>query len=144
MSAATAKRLTTAQAWAKLNSLEDKDMTGSVIRMARVAANDYSPTFLQGMADRMAVSHFKYGDVKKAYGKRVESPLDALATLKKCLDAYAVDGNTEHLMDGANYLMIEFMEPLHPDAHFTPTDAGESVGRVKQSGAVTFKKNADL
>ena len=91
-----------------------------------VPPSEFSDSFAQGMADRMAVSFCKYGAVKDAYPSRV----DAIASLKKRLERYERDGNTEWLMDVANFAMIEFMHPRHQEAHFRPTDSKESPGRV--------------
>jgi hypothetical protein len=88
-------------------------------------ASEMNYTFLQGMADRMDVSFCRYGPVAEAYPHRV----DAIASLKDRLDRYAKTGNTEWLMDVANFAMIEFMHPRHPDAHYRPTDSKESPGR---------------
>lgn len=94
------------------------------------APTEVSRTFIQGMADRMAVSFHKYGAVKQAYPKDV----DAIASLKTRLERYLEDGNTEWLMDVANFAMIEFMLPRHPKAHYRPTDSNESPGRTKTDG----------
>ena len=104
---------------------------------AGIPATEFSEQFAQGMADRMAVSYCKYGAVAEAYPARV----DAIESLKKRLDKYAQDGNTEWLMDVANFAMIEFMHPRHPAAHFTATDSDRSPGRVWNSGAVTSAAN---
>ena len=39
------------------------------------------------------------------------------------------DGNTEHLVDAANYLMFRFMYPM-PGEGFRATGSSESVGTV--------------
>ncbi len=93
-----------------------------------VPKSEFSPEFVQGMADRMSVSYFKYGLVADAYPARV----DAIASLEKRLQKYKDTGNLEWLMDVANFAMIEFMRPKHPDAHYRPTDSKESPGRVWQ------------
>lgn len=90
-----------------------------------VPASEFSHQFVQGMADRMAVSYCKYGAVRDAYPHRV----DAIASLRKRLEKYEQTGNTEWLMDVANFAMIEFMHPRHPEAHFRATDSKESPGR---------------
>ena len=94
------------------------------------------------MYDRMAVSFFKYGPIAHGFPEKV----DAIATLRLCLDTYAKDGNTEHLIDAANYAMIEFLRPRHPTAHFKATDSGGSVGRRKadEHQTITSKHNDDL
>ena len=86
---------------------------------------EFSEKFAQGMADRMSLSYAKYGPVSEGFAKRV----DAIATLKDKLAAYERTGNTEWLMDVANYAMIEYMHPRHPEAHFRATDSRESNGR---------------
>lgn len=91
-----------------------------------VPDTEVSREFLQGMADRMGVSYCKYGAVADAYPHKV----NAMESLQARLDKYARTGNTEWLMDVANFAMIEFMRPRHPDAHYRPTDSKESPGRV--------------
>lgn len=88
--------------------------------------SEVSREFLQGMADRMAVSYCKYGAVADAYPHKVS----ARESLQVRLDKYWRTGNTEFLMDVANFAMIEFMRPSHPSAHYRPTDSRESPGRV--------------
>ena len=55
--------------------------------------------------------------------------MDALKTAELCLDAFKRDGNTEHLVDAANYLMFRFMYPM-PGEAFRATGSSESVGTV--------------
>lgn len=78
------------------------------------------------MLDRMGMSFFKYGRVAEAYPKRV----DAMKSLRLRLMKYEVTGNTEALIDAANFLMIEFMHPKHPTAHYAPEDSQASPGRI--------------
>jgi hypothetical protein len=115
--------------------------TGSIELRASAPETEYDVTFLQGMIDRMAVSFHKYGAVADGYPDRV----DAMASLKMRLDSYTETGNTEFLMDVANFAMIEFMRPRHPEAHFRPTDSDESPGRMTTSGNLNRRdKNTRL
>ncbi len=105
--------------------------------------SEFSTTFTQGMANRMAVSYHKYGLVAEAYPKKV----DAIESLKTRLKLYMEGGevkgvriqagNTEYLMDVANFAMIEFMHPKHPKAFFKATDASGSPGRNWNDGELT-------
>lgn len=104
---------------------------------AMVPDSEFSETFIQGMADRMAVSFCKYGSVSKAFPEKV----DAVATLRLRLSQYEETGNTEFLMDASNYAMIEFMRPRHAGAHYKATDSAESPGRVWVTGATTQQGN---
>lgn len=94
--------------------------------MEKAPATEVSEKFVQGMRDRMAVSYFKYGPVANAYPHKV----NALESLRMRLDKYMDTGNTEFLMDAANFAMIEFMCPSHPRAHYQPTDSDQSPGRA--------------
>lgn len=107
-----------------------------------VPGSEVSETFLKGMRDRMAMSYFKYGPVAAAYPHKV----NALESLRKRLERYEETGNTEWLMDAANFAMIEFMHPAHKRAHFKPTDAHESPGRAAYETGFegTDKSNKEL
>jgi hypothetical protein len=63
-----------------------------------VIPSEVSADFVQGMADRMAFSFYKYGPVR-------ESTSDHIASLEKRLKLYKEDGNLEWLMDAANFAM---------------------------------------
>ena len=106
---------------------------------SKVPESEFSNKFAEGMYNRMATSFFKYGKVKEAYPHKV----DAIECLKVRLDNYQKTGNTEWLMDVANFAMIEYMHPKHPKAHFIATDSDDSPGRVA-NGKLTSDKNKNL
>jgi hypothetical protein len=89
-----------------------------------------SRAFMQGMANRMATSYYKYGHVRDSFPE----PMSAIGALRDRLAQYEKTGNTEWLMDVANYAMIEYMHPRHPEAHFRATDSNESPGRIDNTG----------
>jgi hypothetical protein len=86
--------------------------------------SEISVEFIQGMVNRMTMSFFKYGPVAES------ATTDAPASCRHRLDKYAETGNTEYLMDAANFAMIEFMRPAHPQAFLAPADSDESPGRI--------------
>lgn len=100
---------------------------------------EYDAAFLQGMLDRMAVSFHKYGAVAKAYPHDVS----ALKSLEQRLAKYIETGNTEFLIDAANFSMIEFMRPSIPGAFYEPTDSDQSPGRTTTHGKATDAPNGD-
>jgi hypothetical protein len=63
--------------------------------------------FVEKMKARMLVSYYKYGPLEKAYPHKI----DALDCLVLRLTKYEDERNSEHLVDAANYAMIEFMRP---------------------------------
>lgn len=89
-------------------------------------SSEFSADFLQYMLNRMTVSYHKYGRVVDAYPDKVDAIKSLLVRLKK----YEESGNTEWLVDVANFCMIEFMRPSHANAHFQATDSTVSPGRV--------------
>lgn len=100
-------------------------------------ATEINEAFIQGMLKRMAISFCKYGAVADAYPKKV----DAIASLKLRLTRYEESGNLEDLMDLANYAMIEFGHPRHPNAHFRAEDSAASPGRAWNTGHVGQDSN---
>lgn len=125
----------------------------------KVPDSEFSVPFVQGMLDRMGMSFFKYGLVTEAYPHKVNAVRSLLLRLRAylgsslfdelCQDVSAApdtrqdktEGNTEYLMDVGNFAMIEFMRPLHPKAHFAPTDSDGSTGRVTNAGNVNQEAN---
>lgn len=108
---------------------------------SKAPQTEFSEQFLIGMRNRMAVSFYKYGPVAEAYPHRV----DAVGSLMERLRKYADDGNTEWLMDVANFAMIEFMLPRHPHAHFEGTDDDASPGRrALQTGKLDKRDNSEI
>lgn len=85
--------------------------------------SDFNQDFAKKMEARMATSYHKYGSWVKN-----RKFVDAMANVQKRIDLYNQTGNTEHLVDAANFLMMEFTLPVHPNAHFRATDTDESPG----------------
>ena len=94
--------------------------------MNDILKREYSEQFDKERKYRVEGSYHKYGPARKKFeGGRV----DAIKTAELCLEAFKKDGNTEHLIDAANYLMFRFMYP-YPGESFRPTDSKESVGTI--------------
>lgn len=102
--------------------------------------SEFSQAFVDYMKNRMAVSYAKYGPVKAAYPHKV----NAIESAQRRIEKYHETGNTEWLVDAANFLMIEFMLPSHPQAHFRGTDSNESPGRFSFAEGDTDADNSQL
>ena len=87
---------------------------------------DYNENFDRLRKNRVQVSFYKYGPASKNFG---EGRVDAYLTALRCLEAFELVHNLEHLVDAANYLMFRFSFPL-PGDYFRATDSAESVGTV--------------
>lgn len=97
--------------------------------------NDYSEQFDKKRKYRVEMSHFKYGPARENFAT---GRVDAVKSAEKCIDAFHKDGNTEHLVDAANYLMFRYMYPM-PGEYFKPTDSNESVSPV--GTPINFEKD---
>lgn len=73
--------------------------------------------FIQLMKNRLMIGHFRYG-LKVEQGARY----DTVQALQARLKLYVETGNTEYLVDLANFCMLEFQDPAHPNAHFEAGD----------------------
>lgn len=73
--------------------------------------------FLQQMLNRVAHGGYKHGGESKG-GNRNWVP-----RLKQAVKDYESTGNSERLLDVANYAMYEATLPDHPSAHFEITDS---------------------
>ena len=88
--------------------------------------NEYSTEFDKLRKSRVEVSFYKYGAARDNFGS---GRVDAIGSLELCLDKFKKTGNTEYLLDVANYAMFRYMFPL-PGEHFKATDSSESAGTV--------------
>lgn len=75
----------------------------------------HDPVFIERMINRMTVSGHKYGPVEDVYPHTAS----ALDQLRERLRFYEEDGNTEWLIDCANFCMIEAMAPSR-ETHYDP------------------------
>lgn len=105
--------------------------------LRRILSTEFSEEFVEAMRRRMVTSFYKYGPVAEGYPDRVA----ALASMRQRLDKYLETGNTEFLVDAANFLMIEFMFPSKEGAHYTPGDSDDSPGRTTRKGRVDHRGN---
>ncbi len=95
---------------------------------SEILKTEYSERFDILRKNAMETSYYKYGPLRKNYG--VYKCMYALGNLKKRLEKYEETGNTEFLVDVANFVMIKFMYSSRPGAKYTPTSTGvcETVG----------------
>lgn len=102
---------------------------------------EYSDRFDQLRRNRVEISYYKYGPARANFES---GNVQAIPTMQRCIDEYNATGNTEYLLDAANYLMFEFMYPQVPGAYFRATDSKESAGIVGISVAEMEKYRGEL
>lgn len=81
-------------------------------------------TFIGHMVNAMVMSAFKYGDVKEVCGKV------AIEKMNKEIEMFMKDGNTEHMVNVANYAMLRYMFPQEGEM-YKGTDSDKSVVNTK-------------
>ena len=85
---------------------------------------EYSKEFDEKRKAAIIVSYHKYGPAKENFQKGM---VDAIGSLKKNLKKFEETGNTEYLVDIANYAMFRFMYPQGNES-YRPTDSDQSAG----------------
>jgi hypothetical protein len=77
------------------------------------------------MANRLMVGEWRYGSPQRRQRY--------MSRLEKEFEAYKRSGNSEHLINIANYAWLELIQPEHPQAHFNALI--ESVTRHRFGGS---------
>jgi hypothetical protein len=87
----------------------------------------FNKRFLQMMLNRLVVGHIRYGSPKRAEGP----PKEYLKRGEAEIREYKGTGNKEYLINAANYMMLEFMEPSHPGAHHNREVGSSTRGSIR-------------
>lgn len=105
---------------------DDMNIPGDVNSLRdRILKNDYSEEFDSIRKAMVITSHYKYGAAKNNFGDL--GGVDAIETLKMCLEKFEQTHNTEYLADVANYAMFRFMFPKQGE-FYKATDSNGSAG----------------
>ena len=79
----------------------------------RCPPSQYRLAFLQGMIDRLTFGFCRYGHIAES-----AKTCDIVKTLRDRVKKYEDTGNTEFLIDAANFCMIEFATQAIPRPTF--------------------------
>jgi len=79
-----------------------------------------NPVFEQLCRNRLIMGAYRYGELFTENSCSCASVDD----IRIRLDLYDKTGNLEHLIDAANYVMLEFTYSKHKNAHFRAIDDG--------------------
>jgi len=99
---------------------------------AQIIAIQLSHLFITGMEDRLVHGYLTYQNCQPP-NKTFPSKCNALESAQQRIKNYEKDGNTEWLIDAANFLQFEFQFPSHPQGYFRSTRSDESPGYVTQA-----------
>ena len=95
-----------------------------------LAESEWSPLFEQLMRNRLIMGALRYGLINAPN----KPTYDRVASIKKRADLYKQTGNDEFLVDIANLCLLEFIEGIHPQKHFSAVDdTKEHVTIVKKA-----------
>lgn len=84
---------------------------------ADIIQSQASDNFCALMDNRLAMGYLRYGDRKRPLYHGL-----ILGKLQDKLTSYMKTGNTEFLVDAANYCRLEFTTSKHPNRHFHAVD----------------------
>lgn len=87
---------------------------------------EYSEEFDKLRKNRVNISFYKYGAARDNFAS---GRVDAIGSLELCLEKFKKTGNTEYLVDAANYAMFRYMYPMSNE-YFKATDSKDSAGTV--------------
>lgn len=96
---------------------------GQQTKSIKVLEENWSPTFERLMRNRLMVGALRYGLISQQKKKRKTGVAwDVLKPIQDKVAAYERTGNTEYLVDAANYLLLVFELDEHPNKHFSTLD----------------------
>ena len=87
------------------------------LSIASILRTEWCKEFIKHMRDKMLIGAFRYGRVRETAKTR-----DYVHGMRQRIKLYVETGNTEFLVDVANFAMVEFMISDHPKKHFKDTD----------------------
>ena len=90
-------------------------MKGEMMALSHdeILRQEFCFDFTNGMMDRMVMGFYRYGSAQA----NVKTE-DLIALAMGRIQKYQDTGNTEHLMDAANFLMLEYQYPKADNAQF--------------------------
>jgi hypothetical protein len=89
-----------------------------------ILRQEYCAEFDERRKNAIVCSFYKYGPSKENFQKGM---VDAIGSLKKNLKKFEETGNTEYLVDIANYAMFRYMYPMEGES-YKATDSNQSAG----------------
>lgn len=113
----------------KCGLLEEEEKPFEPIDIDKMAKEQMSARFIDLMTNRMVLGTLRYGRWQD--NKKNGIKYDRVGSIRKRLQLFEETGNSEYLVDIANFAMIEFEISDHPNLHFSPKDDdGEHVQKL--------------
>jgi len=91
--------------------------------LKKLEQTEWSIKFEKLMRNRLLMGAMRYGTFEeKLVSAKSSRPWDLLSPIGSKLQLYALTGNSEYLVDIANYCMLAFEFDPHPKKHFEALD----------------------
>jgi hypothetical protein len=91
--------------------------------------SEWSPRFEELMRNRLLMGAFRYGLLEEK--RKIGRKWDLVGAIEEKMKLYKDTGNTEYLVDIANYCLLEFECGFHPNKHFRALDDHHNHCKVK-------------
>jgi len=89
--------------------------------------SQWDTTFEKYMRNRMVCGGYRYGDIRDTCRPKY----DNVGSLIHRAKLYLEDGNQEHLVDIANFALVEYVRGCcHPAPHWSPADGGHHAEKL--------------
>lgn len=103
--------------------IEPKKSKFTAKDLKRLEETEWSSEFEKLMRNRLLMGALRYGTfAEKAVISKGSNPWDLIGAVTKKIKLYTETGNTEYLVDAANYLLLAFEFDPHPNKHFYALD----------------------
>jgi hypothetical protein len=103
-------------------------------RLADLEKSEWSPEFERLMRNRLIMGALRYGLLESK--RKGNQKWDLIDAIKSRIQLYQETGNTEYLVDIANYSLLEFECGKHPKKHFAALDDHHDHCKVKACRAL--------
>lgn len=90
--------------------------------LATLQKTEWSDLFETLMRNRLLMGAFRYGTMEEKRRNATKNRWDLLGAIKAKCELYEETGNTEYLVDMANYCLLAFEFDPHPKKHFSALD----------------------
>jgi hypothetical protein len=90
------------------------------VTFAQLRRSEWSEGFENLMRNRLVMGALRYGTIDA--GRKLKKAWDRTGAMLGKVEQYRKTGNTEYLVDIANYCLLEFELGLHPHKHFHALD----------------------
>jgi hypothetical protein len=91
-------------------------------KLDALTKSEWSSSFETLMRNRLIMGALRYGTIAENQRKANQKRWDVIGAIANKVRLYEETGNTEHLVDAANYCLLTFLRDPHPNKNFTPLD----------------------